>query len=52
MPISKIVTDGNARDEAPKRRNIAMREALGMGPTSKLETKKLDEPKTDEKPSE
>ena len=52
MQISKIVTDGNARDEALKRRNIAMREALGMGPTSKLETKKLDEPKTDEKPSE
>ena len=52
MQISKIVTDGNARDEALKRRNIAMREALRMGPTSKRETKKLDEPKTDEKTSE
>ena len=52
MQISKIITDGNARDEALKRRNIAMREALGMGSTFKLETKKLDEPKTYEKPSE
>jgi hypothetical protein len=52
MQISKLVTDGNARDEALKRRNIAMREALGMRPTSNREMKKLDEPKTVEKPSE
>ena len=52
MQISRIVRNGNARDEALKRRNIAMREAMGMRPTFKLETKKLDEPKTDEKPSE
>ena len=30
MQISKIVTDGSARDEALKRRNRAMREKLGM----------------------
>ena len=52
MQISKLVADGNARDEALKRRNIAMCELLGMRPTSNRETKKLDEPKTDEKPSE
>jgi hypothetical protein len=32
MRISKIVTDGSARDEALKRRNAAMREVLGMKP--------------------
>ena len=47
MQLSKLLTEGSARDDALKRRNIAMREALGMEPTSKLETKKLDEPKTD-----
>jgi hypothetical protein len=52
MQISKIVTDGNARDEALKRRNSAMRETLGMGPASKRETKQPDEPKADEKSSD
>jgi len=52
MPVSKIVTDGNARDEALKRRNTAMRESLGMGPASKRETKQPDEPKAEEKPTE
>ena len=52
MQISKIVTDGNARDEALKRRNSAMRETLGIGPASKRETKQPDEPKPDEKPTE
>jgi hypothetical protein len=52
MQISKIVTDGNARDESLKRRNAAMRETLGVGPASKRETKQPDEPKADEKPSE
>ena len=52
MQLSKLVTDGNARDDALKRRNIAMRDALGMRPTSDREKKKLDEPKTDEKTSE
>src|SRR5271170_937712 len=52
MQISKIVTDGNARDEALKRRNAAVRETLGIGPASKRETKQPDEPKPDEKSSE
>ena len=52
MQISKIVTDGNARDEALKRRNASMRETLGMAPASKRDTKQPDEPKPDEKSSE
>ena len=32
MRISKILTDGSARDEALKRRNMAMRRAIGMKP--------------------
>jgi hypothetical protein len=52
MPISKIVTDGNARDEALKRRNTAMRESLGMEPASKGERKQPDKAKADEKPTE
>jgi hypothetical protein len=46
MQISKIVTDGSARDEALKRRNSAMREALGMAPSRGQS--KPQEPKTDE----
>jgi hypothetical protein len=47
MQNSKIVTDGSARDEALKRRNSAMREALGMKPASKPQEPKMDEKSTD-----
>jgi hypothetical protein len=48
MQMSKIVTDGSARDEALKRRNNAMREALGMKPAPAPEASRSQEPKTDE----
>jgi hypothetical protein len=52
MRISKIVTDGSARDEALKRRNKAMRQALVMKPApSSPEASRPQEPKTDEKPA-
>jgi hypothetical protein len=44
MQISKIVTDGSARDNALKRRNASMRERLG------LKSGTSREPKADEKP--
>jgi hypothetical protein len=50
MQISKIVTDGSARDDALKRRNASMREALGMTPASPREASKPQESKADEKP--
>jgi hypothetical protein len=50
MQISKIVTDGSARDDALKRRNAAMREVLGMKTASSREANKPQEPKADEKP--
>ena len=52
MQISKIVTDGSAREEALKRRNNAMRESLGMKPAPSREASKPQEPKTDVKPAE
>ena len=52
MQISKVVTGGSARDEALKRRNNAMREALGMNPVSSRQASKPQEPKMDEKPAE
>ena len=52
MRISKIVTDGSARDEALKRRNAAMREVLGMKPASPREASKPREPEATEKPAE
>ena len=52
MRISKILTDGSARDEALKRRNKAMRQAIGITPAlSSAEASKPQEPKTDEKPA-
>jgi hypothetical protein len=48
MQISKIVTDGSARDEALKRRNNAMREALGMQPTPSRNASEPQEAKTGE----
>jgi len=52
MEYSSIVRNGEARDEALKRRNIQMRVALGMEATPKREAGKPDAPKVDEKPSE
>jgi hypothetical protein len=52
MQISKIVTDGSARDEALKRRNNAMREALGMKPAPSRNASESPEPRADEKPAE
>jgi hypothetical protein len=52
MQIAKIVTDGYARDDALKRRNTAIREALGINVAPSREASKPQEPKADEKPSE
>jgi hypothetical protein len=52
MQIAKIVTDGYARDDALKRRNTAIREALGINAAPSREASKPQEPKADEKPSE
>jgi len=52
MQISKIVTDGSARDEALKRRNNAMREALGMQPAPSRNASEPQEAKSGEKPTE
>ena len=38
MNYSRIVRDGSGRDEALKRRNGVVREALGMGPKPTPET--------------
>jgi len=46
MQISKTISNGSARDEALKRRNNAMREALGMPPSRGPSNP--EEPKTDE----
>jgi hypothetical protein len=46
MQISKTISNGSARDEALKRRNSAMREALGMAPSRG--PSKPQEPKTGE----
>ena len=52
MRISKIVTDGSARDEALKRRNNSMRQAHGIKPApASPEAGKPEAPKTDEKPA-
>ena len=48
MQISKIVTDGSARDVTLKRRNAAVREALGLKPAPLREASKPQEPQTDE----
>jgi hypothetical protein len=48
MQISKIVTDGSTREEALKRRNNAMREALGMKPAPSRNASEPQEAKTDE----
>jgi hypothetical protein len=48
MQMSKIVTDGSARDEALKRRNNAIREALGMKPAPSPEAIRPQELKTNE----
>jgi hypothetical protein len=48
MQISKIVTDGSARDEALKRRNNAMREALGMQPAPSRNASEPQEAKTED----
>ena len=50
MQISKIVTDGSARDDALKRRNAAMREVLGMKPAPSRQANKPQQPEADEKP--
>jgi len=47
MNYSNIERNGSARDEAFRRRNDAVREALGTGVKSTQETEKLDEPKND-----
>jgi hypothetical protein len=52
MRISKIVTDGSARDEALKRRNAAMHEVLGIKPPPSREAHKPPEPEAAEKPAE
>jgi hypothetical protein len=52
MEYSSIVRNGEARDEALKRRNSQMRVALGMEATPKREAEKPDTPKMDEKPVE
>jgi hypothetical protein len=54
MNYSRTVSNGYARDEALKRRNNAVREALGMGPRPepKPDTEQAAEQKADEKPSE
>jgi hypothetical protein len=52
MEYSIIVRNGEARDEALKRRNSQMRVALGMKATPKREAEKPDAPKVDERPRE
>lgn len=52
MKYSSTVRNGEARDEALKRRNGQMRVVLGMEATPKREAEKPDAPKVDEKPSE
>ena len=52
MEYATIVRNGEARDEALKRRNFQMRVALGMEAVPKREAEKPDAPKVDEKPSE
>ncbi len=52
MQVSKIMTAGSAREEALKRRNEAMREALRLGPARRPETNGRQESKADEQPSE
>jgi hypothetical protein len=49
MRISKIATDGSARDDALKRRNASMRDMLGMNSASSREANKPQELKDDEK---
>jgi hypothetical protein len=50
MQISRILTNGAARDDALKRRNASVREVLGMKPPASPETDKPQEPKADERP--
>jgi hypothetical protein len=52
MEISRFLANGSARDEALKRRNRAMREALERKPALSREADSCQEPKVDEKPSE
>jgi hypothetical protein len=51
MQISGFLANGSARDEALKRRNRAMREALGRKPAPSREANDSQKPKVDEKPS-
>jgi hypothetical protein len=52
MNYSRTLRDGSARDEALKRRNGVMREALGTAPKPKPDTELPAEPKVEEKPTE
>ena len=52
MNYSATQRDGSGRDAALKRRNIALREALGLEPPPKLKAAKASEPQEDEKTSE
>jgi hypothetical protein len=52
MNYSRTVKDGSARDEALKRRNGVMREALGLAPKPKRDAEQPAEQTADEKPSE
>jgi hypothetical protein len=54
MNYSRTLRDGSARDEALKRRNGAVREALGMGPDRKADAAadKSEQPKENQEPSE
>jgi hypothetical protein len=51
MNYSRILKDGTARDEALKRRNGAVREALGMEPRPGAE-QPAEQKMEEEKPSE
>ena len=44
-------TTGSARDEATRRRSLAVREARGMGPAPKPEPETGAVPERDDKPS-
>ena len=55
MAFIRIRRDGSAREEALKRRNGAIREALGMGRPKSEPVREPEQPaeqKADEKPSE
>ena len=52
MSYATTVRDGFARDEALKRRNGAVRQALGLAPQPRPDTEQAAEQKTDDKPSE